>query len=47
MPHTEANQRGSDRRTDDRRNAAQPIEFADRRQGDRRSGIDRRAARTD
>lgn len=45
MPQTEPDKRGSDRRQNDRRLAAQPIEFADRRLNDRRSGIDRRAAR--
>ena len=33
-----------DRRTGDRREAHIPIDFADRRQGERRNGKDRRAS---
>jgi hypothetical protein len=47
MPQTEPNQRGADRRQIDRRIAAQPIDFSDRRASDRRSGGDRRAPKAD
>ena len=47
MPHTESNERGGDRRGIDRRINPSPIDFVDRRQSDRRSGADRRAAKGD
>ena len=46
MAQTESNQRGGDRRANDRRTTSAPIDFADRRQSDRRSGIDRRATKS-
>ena len=35
---------GKDRRKDDRRKTDKPIDFPDRRKGDRRDGKDRRSA---
>jgi hypothetical protein len=46
-PPTASDSPGSGRRQSDRRKAQHPIDGPDRRQGDRRSGTDRRTAQRD